>query len=208
MKVLAFNGSPHRDGTTHAALEMMAQVLRENEVEVKIIHVGHAVKGGCTACGSCSRNEQSHCIIDDVLNDCIDEAKNTDGFVFASPVYYGGIAGGMKSFMDRFFRAYGGSQLQYKVGASVAVARRAGTVDAFNQLNNYLYLANMLIVPSRYWSGAFGSNADETVQDMEGMQNMRTIAVNMAWLLATLDAARASVPLPALETRVRTNFIH
>jgi len=205
MKVLAFNGSPHINGTTDAALSQVVQVLEARGIEVITVHVG-LTKGGCTACGVCHTDSQSHCVIHDVLNDCIDLARNAEGFVFASPVYYGGIAGGMKCFMDRFFQAFG-SQLQYKACACLAVARRAGTVDVFQAMNSYPMLANMLMVPTRYWSGTFGANPSQVVQDLEGMQNLRAVGTNLAWLLESLQAARKTVPLPEMEERVRTNFI-
>ncbi len=206
MKVLAFNGSPHHNGTTAAAIAEMTNVLIQHGITVETIHVGSQVKGGCIACGACLKDPRHHCSIDDVLNTCIDAAKAADGLIFGTPVYYGGIAGNMKSFMDRFFHAYS-SQLQYKVGTCLAVARRAGTVETVLHMNSYLLLANMLIVPSRYWSGVFGAVAKDTQADAEGRQHMRTVGTNMAWLMKSLDAARDTVPLPVLEDRVRTNFI-
>jgi multimeric flavodoxin WrbA len=206
LKVLAINGSPHKEGCTYTAIRLMADELEKQNIEVEIIHVGTKPIRGCTACNACFKMDDRKCIFDDdIVNECIAKSKEVDGIIIGSPVYYSGIAGGMKSFLDRFF--YAGAHLQYKVGAAVASLRRSGGVDTFHQLNNYLNLAKVVITPSHYWNVIHGSNAAEVMQDKEGVQIMKNLGQNMAWLLKSLDNSKKQIPLPQKEQRVWTNFI-
>lgn len=203
MKVLAMNGSPRKNGCTAAALRLVAEELGRQGIDVETVHVGNQPLHGCTACGSCKTTGK--CVFDDAVNECIEKAKHADGILLGSPVYYSGIAGTMKSFLDRFF--YVGPCLDYKVGASVVSARRAGTVDTFHQLNNYLNLKNVIQVPSQYWNAVHGSNAEEVMQDEEGVQIMRTLGKNMAWLMKVVENGKKSFAFPDPEKRVYTNFV-
>jgi multimeric flavodoxin WrbA len=206
MKVLAINGSPNKNGTTYTAIRLMADELEKENIGVDIVHVGNRNIHGCTACNTCSRTNEWKCVFDDdIVNECKEKAAEAAGIIIGSPVYYSGIAGTMKSFLDRFF--YSGANLQYKVGAALVSLRRSGGVDAFHQMNNYLNLANIVITPSQYWNVIHGSNAEQALQDKEGVQIMQNTGRNMAWLIKSLDAAKSQVPFPVKEQRVWTNFI-
>ncbi len=206
MKVLAFNGSPHKNGCTYTALRIIADELEKQGIETEIIHVGGSVIRGCTDCGYCGRSEEDGCVFkNDLVNECLEKSKTADGILLGSPVYYSGIAGTMKSFLDRFF--FSGSTLQYKVGAAVVSTRRAGDVDTFHQLNNYFNLRNIIITPGHYWNAVHGTNPQEVLQDKEGVQLMRALGRNMAWLMQSIEQSKGTVPMPEREARVFTNFI-
>jgi multimeric flavodoxin WrbA len=208
MKVIALNGSPRQESNTGKALVVMAEELARDSIETEIITVGNQNIHGCHSCGYCSKSENHHCAITkDGVNEIADKARLADGLILGAPTYYAGIAGTMKCLLDRLFytsRQY----LRGKVGASVAIARRAGAVDTIHQLNNYLNLAEMVISPSQYWVIAFGMEQGEIFKDLEGFQTIRRSARAMAWLLKMIDAAKTSLPFPAdTEKRARTNFI-
>jgi multimeric flavodoxin WrbA len=205
MKVLLINGSPNREGCTFTALSEVAKALQEDGIETEIIQVGDKAIRGCIACRSCK--DKGYCVFDDMVNEVIEKAKTADGFVFGSPVYYSGINGTMKSFLDRLF--YSGSQhLAYKPGAGVVSARRAGTSAALHQLNHYFTINNMPLVSSQYWNMVHGNTPDEVRQDKEGMQIMRVLGQNMAWLLKSIEAGeKVGIEKPKQEPRERTNFI-
>lgn len=205
MKVLAINGSPHKNRCTYTAIKIMAEELEKKGIEVEIIHIGDKPIRGCTGCGACSKIEDKKCIFDDVVNQCIEKSKSADGIIIGSPVHFSGIAGSMKSFLDRFFCA--GSHLQYKVGAAVASLRRSGGVDTFHQLNNYFNLANIIITPSQYWNVVHGIKPEEVMQDMEGVQILQNLGRNMAWLMEVIDKGKKTIDLPETEKRIKTNFI-
>ncbi|MCL2246386.1 MAG: flavodoxin family protein [Lentimicrobiaceae bacterium] len=205
MKVLLINGSPHKEGCTFTALSEVAKALNEEGVETEIIQIGHLAVRGCIACGACK--ESGNCIFDDIVNEVIEKAKEADGFIFGSPVYYSGINGTMKSFLDRLFYS-GGKHLAYKPGAGVVSARRAGTTAALHQINHYFTINNMPLVSSQYWNMVHGNTPDEVRQDKEGMQIMRTLGRNMAWILKSIEVGEQNgVEKPAKEPRERTNFI-
>lgn len=206
MKVLAINGSPHKNGCTYTGIKLMAEQLEKEGIEVEILHVGNQVIRGCTACNSCLRSTERRCVVnDDIVNEVIEKTKVIDGIIIGSPVYYSGIAGTMKAFLDRLF--YSGANLQYKVGTALVSLRRSGGVDAFHQMNNYFNLANVITTPSHYWNVIHGSNAEEVMQDKEGVQIMRTLGQKMAWLMKSLEYSRGHIALPEMEKRVWTNFI-
>ena len=205
MKVLLLNGSPHTEGCTFTALSEIAKALNGEGIETEIIQIGNKEVRGCVACTSCKKNGK--CIYDDIVNEVAEKAKNADGFIFGSPVYYSGINGTMKSFLDRLF--YSGSQyLAYKPGAGIVSARRAGTTATLDQLNKYFTINNMPIVSSQYWNMVHGNTPDEVRQDKEGLQIMRTLGGNMAWLLKSIEAGEKNgIEKPLPEPRERTNFI-
>ncbi len=207
MKVVAINGSPRANGNTSMALRVMAEELEKQGIAVETIPVGKQDIHGCIACGYCAASEGNRCVFkDDIVNEAAAKMREADGFILASPVYYAGIAGTMKSFLDRVF--YSSSRyFKYKVATSVAVVRRAGGVDVVHQLNNYLQLAQTVMPPSQYWTIAYGRDKGEVLQDGEGMQTLRKNARAMAWVLKSIEAGKETVPLPEDEARVMTNFI-
>jgi multimeric flavodoxin WrbA len=209
MNVLAINGSPHAEGNTAEALGLMAAELKKEGIDCEIITLNAAKMRGCVGCGTCGSRDGNWCFIEgDGLNEIAKKARDADGLILGAPTYYGGIAGHMKSFLDRLF--YTSSKyLRHKVGACVSIARRAGAVDTVHQLNNYFNLAEMVIAPSQYWQGVYGMKPGEIAKDAEGVQTVQRNARAMAWLLKSLDAAKtAGIPFPANDDpRARTNFI-
>lgn len=206
MKVLLINGSPKTNGCTYTALTEVAKELENNGVETEIFHVGNKPIRGCMACGGCSKTDGLCVFDDDSVNIALKKAKDADGFVFGSPVHYASASGQITSFLDRFF--YAGNVFQYKPGAAIVSCRRGGSTAAFEQLNKYFTISNMPIVSSQYWNMVHGNTPEEVRQDLEGMQTMRTLGKNMAWLLNCIHAGKeAGVKLPEKETRAVTNFI-
>ena len=209
MKVIGINGSPRKDGNTFFALEAMSKQLQKEGVEVEIIHVGAESIRGCIGCGYCKSSEENLCVFkDDIVNETIKKLREADGMIFGSPTYYAGIAGTMKSFLDRVFYTNAGAQkFKNKVGTSVGIARRAGAVDVVHQLNNYFQLAEMVVPQTQYWSIAFGLQKGEILEDLEGMQTLRRNASAFAWLLKMKKETQGSVHLPLDEERIATHFI-
>lgn len=207
MKVLLINGSPNAHGCTYTALSEVARELNNENIETEIFHVGNKPIRGCIACGGCSKTNSGKCVFDgDPVNVGLEKAKTADGFVFGSPVHYAAASGLITSFLDRFF--YAGDCFAYKPGAAVVTCRRGGATAAFEQLNKYFTIANMPVVSSQYWNMVHGNTPEEVRKDLEGMQIMRTLGRNMAWLLKCIQAGReAGIPLPAKEPRAVTNFI-
>lgn len=208
MKVLLINGSPNKKGCTYTALSEVAKELQAQSVETEIVHIGTGPIRGCIGCGKCRATNSGRCIFDDdIVNRLLDKVEKADGFVFGSPVYYASANGAMISVMDRLFYA-GGKYFQYKPGAVVASARRAGTTTTYDQLNKYIGITRMLMVPAPYWNMVHGSNAEQVKQDEEGMWIMRTLGRNMAWLLNMLELNKQNnIPYPEEIPAVRTNFI-
>lgn len=207
MKVILINGSPHKRGCTYAALTEVAGALEKQGVETEIFHVGIKPISGCTACTQC--RETNRCNIDDTVNKFLDLAESADGFVFGSPVHYAAPSGAITSFMDRaFYAAMGGKVFAYKPAAAVISCRRAGATAAFDQINKYFTISNMPVVSSQYWNMVHGAKPEDVAQDLEGLQTMRTLGTNMAWLLRSIEAGRsAGITLPEREAPARTNFI-
>lgn len=211
MKVLLFNGSPHKNGCTYTALNEISRTLGEEGIDSEIYQIGIGSITPCRGCGGCSKI--GRCVInDDDVNNFVDKAKDFDGFVFGSPVHYGSACGGITAFLDRaFFVAFmsgRGEVFKHKPAAAVVSARRSGTTATLDQLNKYMTISEMPIISGRYWNMVHGHTAEEVVQDLEGMQNMRILARNMAWHLKCREAAnKAGVPLPKEEEIVFTNFI-
>jgi multimeric flavodoxin WrbA len=205
MKVIAFNGSPHKEGTVGTGISIIATELQNEGIPVEVVHVGNKAIHGCIACGKC--REKGLCAISgDMVNDCIEKTRDADGIILGSPVYYGGIAGSFKCFLDRMF--YTGVNLRYKVGAVVASCRRSGGIATFHQLCNYLNLGGSVIVPTEYWNVIHGNNKQEVQEDGEGLWTMQVVGRNMAWLMKTLEAGKKTLPHPDNTPRVWTNFIH
>lgn len=205
MKVLLVNGSPHKHGCTYTALKEVADTLEKNDIETEIIYLGTKPISGCTACGVCKKSGK--CIIDDEVNIFLDKAENADGFVFGTPVHFASASGAITSFMDRAFYARGNRMIN-KPAAAVVSCRRGGATASFDQLNKYFSISNMPIVSSQYWNMVHGNTPEEVKQDEEGLQTMRTLAKNMAWLIKCIEAGRkAGVPLPVKEEKIYTNFI-
>ena len=202
MKVLLLNGSPREKGCTYTALGEVAGELNRCGVETELLHVVKGPVRGCMACGGCATAD--NCVFDDdMVNEVRGEMAQADGLVIGSPVYYASPNGGMLSFLDRMFYA-GSSAFAHKPGAAIVSARRAGTTASLDVLNKYFLISNMPVVPSQYWCMIHGNTPDEARQDEEGMQIMRTLGRNMAWLL---NCIAAGGPPPAMEKRARTNFI-
>ena len=207
MKVLLINGSPHAHGCTYTALCEIAETLRQEQVECEIFHIGQEPIRGCTGCGKCRAT--GRCIFtNDSVNTVIEKAEQCDGFIFGSPVHFAAASGAMTSLMDRVFSA-GGAAFAYKPGACALSARRAGTTAAYDQLNKYIGISNMIMVPAQYWNMVHGTTPEEVLQDKEGLQIMRGIGRSMAWLLRLIECGKAQgIALPQREeARQRTNFI-
>lgn len=210
MKVLLFNGSPHKNGCTYTALEEIAKTLKEEGIESEIYQIEIKSLTPCRGCFACAKI--GRCVInDDDVNNFVEYARNFDGFVFGSPVHYGSADGGITAFLDRaFFVNYTGGKkvFEHKPGAAIVSARRAGTTAALDQLNKYFSITQMPMITGRYWNMVHGHNPDEVKQDLEGMQNMRILARNMAWHLKCMEAGKnAGVQMPKEEEIVYTNFI-
>ncbi len=205
MKVLMVNGSSHKSGCTYTALSEIAKSLEENGVSSEIIQLGGGAYHDCIACGKCA--DGNKCAIDDIVNEIIEKAKDADGFIWGSPVYYAHPTGRILSVLDRVFRA-GGAALAYKPGAAIASARRGGTTATFDVLNKYYTLNNMPVVSSNYWNIVHGNTAEEVKKDEEGMQIMQVLGKNMAWLIKTIEAGKkAGVEPDKNVVKVKTNFI-
>lgn len=203
MKVLLINGSPRAKGNTFLALTEVVRTLEAEGVEAEIVHIGTRPVQGCVACGKCA--ETGRCIFPDELYKTLREKVETaDGLIVGSPVYYGGPAGSLCAILDRLFYS-SGRFLAYKPAAAVAVCRRGGASATFDRLNKYFTIMNMPVVPSQYWNSVHGRLPGEAAQDLEGMQTMRTLGHNMAWMLRCLHGETAQRPTP--EAPVRTNFI-
>ena len=210
MKVVAFNGSPNKNGNTWHAIKMVTDELEKEGIATEIIHVGNKAVRGCLACGQCVKKKNEQCIqSEDPVNGWIQLMKEADGILIGSPVHYSAIAGTMKSFLDRAFYVSGvnGSLLRHKVGASVVAVRRSGGIPTFNQLNNFLCYSEMLLPSSNYWNVIHGTRPGEATQDEEGKQIMRTLGKNMAWLMKLVENGKGTIVPPEREGKVYMNFI-
>ncbi len=205
MKVLLVNGSPRAAGCTNTALEEVAKTLGEAGIETEIFWLGAKPVQDCVACGKC--RELKKCVFDDVVNTLIEKAKTADGFVFGSPVYYAHPSGRVQSALDRAFYA-GKYAFAGKPGAAIVSARRGGTASSFDVINKYFGISSMPVVSSTYWNMVYGNTSDEVRRDEEGMQTMRNLGRNMAYLLRCIEAGKAAgIEAPAQEGAFKTNFI-
>lgn len=199
------NGSSHINGTTMAALTEVGKALEEDGIEYEIFQIGGGPIADCLGCGQCTENG---CIFsDDAVNAFVAKAKEADGYIFGTPVYYAHPSGRIQSFLDRVFYS-SGKHFAHKPGASVAVARRGGTATTFDVLNKYFGITQMITVGSTYWNQVHGRNAEDAAKDLEGMQTMRNLGHNMAWVLKCLEAGKEKGLVPPTADRSnQTNFI-
>lgn len=205
MKVVAFNGSPHPEGNTAQAIAMVTGELEACGIQVETVQVGNRVVRGCIGCDGCYKREG--CVFEnDVLDRAYDLIRKSDGIIIGSPVYYSGIAGTMKCFLDRLFYC-GARHLWSKVGLSVVTLRRSGGVETYDQLNHYFQLAGVIVPPTDYWAVIHGAAAGEVQQDDEGKDILRAAGRSMAWLMQAMEQQRQSTPPPVRPKRTRTNFI-
>lgn len=207
MNVIAINGSPKAEGNTYLALKTVTDELEKEGISTEIIHVGNKKIQGCLACRKCAENKNEKCVINDDVNEIIQKMKSADGIIIGSPVYFASIAGTMKCFLDRaFFVAHTNDGLfRHKVGASVAAVRRSGEVATFDHLNHYFTITEMFVASSNYWNIIHGRDPGEAVQDEEGIQTMRVLGKNMAFLIKSI--AQNATSLPEKEAKIMTNFI-
>lgn len=210
MKMIAFNGSPNKEGNTFHAISLVAAELAREGIETEIIQVGNQAVRGCTACNQCIKNKNERCVLPgDDVNEWIEKMKHADGIILGSPVHFSAISGAMKSFLDRAFYVAGinNSMLRHKVGASVVAVRRSGGLPTFDQLNNFLCYAEMLIPTSNYWNVIHGTRPGEATQDAEGVQIMRVLGKNMAYLMKLVENGKGTVEAPEREAKTFTHFI-
>ena len=199
-KILLINGSPHEKGCTYTALSEVATSLHACGMETELFWLGTRPVAGCIACRKC--RDTGRCVFDDDVNRLLARADEFDGMVLGSPVYYAGPAGQLCAFLDRLFFASNGCW-SGKVGAAVVSCRRGGSTAAFDRLNKYFTISNMPVAPSQYWNHVHGNTPEEVRQDLEGLQVMRTLGKNIAWMVKSL----AQEAQPDYEPRVGTNFI-
>ena len=204
MKVLLLNGSPKANGNTALALKEMAAIFEKEGIEAEIIHVGNREIRGCIACGSCGK--KGKCVFDDLVNDVAPKFAEADGLVVGSPVYYAGANATVMAFMQRLFYSSHFDKTM-KVGTSVAVARRGGCSAAYDEMNKFFGISGMPIASSQYWNSVHGGAPGEAEEDKEGMQTMRTLARNMAFLMKAIALGKAQYGLPEKEKHAWTNFI-
>ena len=205
MNVLLLNGSPHENGCVYTALSEVAKEIHNAGIETTLFHIGTQAIYGCTGCGAC--RGKTRCVFDgDPVNKAIELLTEADGLVVGSPVYYAGANGALCAFLDRMF--FGKSQhYAYKPAAAIVNCRRGGAASAFDRLNKYFTISNMPVVPSQYWNATHGTTVEEVLQDLEGLQIMRTLGRNMAWMIKNIALAAKDNPAPVPEKRVNTNFI-
>ena len=205
MKVLLINGSPNEKGCTYTALNEIAKTLKAEGVGYDIVYLGKKPVAGCIACKHCYTMHK--CAFDDKVNEVGASLDNYDALIVGSPVYYAGPSGQITAFLDRLFYAHG-SKLIGKPAAAIVSCRRGGASAAFDRLNKYFSINSMPIVTSQYWNQVHGNTPEEVMQDGEGLQTMRTLARNTAWLLRCIAAGKkAGIDFPCYEDRIRTNFI-
>lgn len=210
MKVLAINGSPKAEGNTWFGLKTAGAELEKAGIEVEYLHIGNKTIQGCTACGQCARNRDEKCVLPgDHVNEWIQKMKEADGLLFGSPVHYSAIGASMKAFMDRAFYVAGanGGLFRHKVAATLVAVRRSGGVTTFDQMNHYVMYAEMLVPTSNYWNVIHGAKPGEAAQDEEGVQIMRVLGKNMAWLMQLVQHGKGHVPEPEKEQKVYMNFV-
>lgn len=203
-KVLILNGSPHPKGCTARALKEVEKVLQEEGMETETIQVGSQPVRGCIACKSCYRNGK--CVFDDLVNQIAPKFEKADGLLVGSPVYYASANGTLISFLDRLFYSTHFDKA-FKVGAAVVSARRGGCSATYDELNKYFTISQMMVVSSQYWNQVHGNTPEEVEKDSEGLQTMRTLGRNMAFLIKAIDLGKEKYGLPEREKKISTNFI-
>lgn len=206
MKVVLFNGSPKENGNTSHALQIMAKKFNEASIETEMVHVGKEAIRGCLACNHCVKSQNNQCVITkDPVNSWIEKMMQADAIVISSPVYFAGINGTMKSFLDRAFYviSVNGSALKYKPGASIVAVRRTGGMPAVNGLNQYLQYGEMILPTANYWGVVHGTKPGDVLKDEEGIQILEVMAENMIHLL---KAELRNEPIKTIRKKY-TNFI-
>lgn len=198
-KVLLINGSPHKAGCTFTALQEIAQQLKKNDIANEIVHIGDGPHYGCLGCGVCRKT--GHCFREDIVCQLQEKMRTCDGMIVGSPVHYASAAGALCTVLDRLFYSASAS-FDGKPAAAIVSCRRGGASAAFDRLNKYFTICNMPVVSSRYWNSVHGNTPEEVRQDTEGLQVMRTLADNMAWMLHNLSS-----PTPVRGAAQKTNFI-
>lgn len=205
MKVLLINGSPHEKGCTYTALTEAGEELNRNGVETELVSIGKKPVAGCTACGTCAQTGK--CVFDDLVNEIGAKLDEYDGIIVGSPVYYAGPSGQVCALLDRLFYTYG-KRMAGKAASAVVSCRRGGASAAFDRLNKYFTICNMQVVSSQYWNQVHGNTPEEVRKDAEGLQTMRTVGKNMAWVLKNMEAGKkAGVERPQYEKKTATNFV-
>ena len=205
MKALLLNGSPHERGCTYTALCEVGKVLNRDGIETEVLWLGKQPIQGCVACGGCKNT--GRCVFDDDVNRLIERLDEFDALVIGSPVYYSAPAGQLVAFLNRLFYA-GGGKMAHKVAAAVVSCRRGGSTATFEQLNQYFGISNMIVATSQYWNQVHGACPEDVLRDEEGLQTMRTLGENIAWLCRLLENGKnAGIELPVYEPKLRTNFI-
>lgn len=204
-KILLINGSPHKEGCTYTALSEIARTLSQHDVESEIFYLGNKPIAGCIACRSCRKT--GHCFVDDNVNKIAEKLDDYAGIVVGSPVYFGGPTGQICSFLDRLF-LISRPKMAGKLAATVVSCRRGGATAAFDRLNKYFTISNMHMVGSQYWNQVHGYTPEDVLKDIEGLQGMRTLAQNIAWLIKSIEAGKQQgIEKPVYEDVIMTNFI-
>ena len=204
-KVLLINGSPNKNGCTFTALSEISETLKKHGIESDLLYLGRQPVAGCIACGSCKKN--GVCVFDDLVNQTLAKLDTYDAVVAGSPVYYAGPSGQICAFLDRLFYASCG-RMAGKLGAAVVSCRRGGATAAFDRLNKYFTISNMFVIGSQYWNQVHGFTPEDVRKDAEGLQTMRTLGENIAWMMKNIEAGRkAGVQPPEYEPGILTNFI-
>lgn len=207
MKVLLINGSSRKEGCTFTALTEVAKSLEMNGIDTEIIHLGANAIRDCVGCGACKGNNNGCIFKDDIVNEIIEKAKTADGFIFGSPVYYAHPSGRILSLMDRLFYA-GARHFAFKPAAAIVSARRAGTTASIDAITKHFTINQMPVVSSNYWNMVHGNSPDDVKQDLEGLQIMRVLGENMAWLLKCIEVGKnTGINPPQTEKKIWTNFI-
>ncbi len=191
MKVVAFNGSPRREGNTATLIRYVLSELEKEGIETETMHVGGKSIHGCTACGKCFENKDRKCVIDkDIVNDCIEKMLEADGIILASPTYFADLTPELKALIDRagFVAKANSEMFRYKVGAAVVAVRRAGSIHVFDSINHFFTISQMIIPGSSYWNMGMGREEGEVEKDEEGIRTMQTLGQNMAWLLKKIKS--------------------
>ena len=212
MKVVAINGSPNKNGNTAQLIDTIAQELTKENITTEILHIGNKTIRGCFGCGACAKNKDERCVAKDdaYVNECIQKMKEADGLLIGTPVHWAGIAGTMKSFLDRAFyvSSANGNLFRHKVGASIVAVRRSGGVSTFDAMNHYLTYAEMIMPTTNYWNVAHGRVPGEVHEDLEGMQIARVLGKNMAFTLKMVQNAKENnLHFPEQEAKIMTNFV-
>lgn len=204
MKVILINGSPNHKGCTYTALEEVSKTLNKEGIETEIIHVGNKNIRGCIACRKCKT--KGKCVFDDLVNEVAPKFKDCDGIIIGSPVYFASANGTLVSFIDRLFYSMT-SDKTMKVGAAVVSCRRGGNTSTFDEINKCFTISGMPIASSQYWNMVHGNSPEEVKQDLEGMQTMRTLGKNMAFLIKSIKLGKEQLGLPEKEDHIFTNFV-